>query len=178
MTIRPQPIRPRSATFWAQNVANPGLEPGVSYENGHFCSRERRKPSEGRLPPRPRQKFTPVLFLSQGRRSAAERRVPPTTPRSCRRVPPAAWPASPGGGAGWAHRYTPVQATRNQSHRGIGRQAGVTTPVKQVPLSPSCQCHYPSQASVTIGKLKRILSPKIPMPSFHVVSGWDFLPGE
>ena len=31
-----------SATFWAQNVANPGLQAGVSYENGHFCSRERR----------------------------------------------------------------------------------------------------------------------------------------
>ena len=123
-----------------------------------------------------------MLFLrslrSQGRRSAAARRVLPTTPRSCRRVPPAAWPASPGGGAGWALRQAPVQTARNQSHRGIGRQTGVTTPVKQVPLSPSCQCHYPRQAGATIGKLKPILSPKIPMPSFHVVSGWDFLPGE
>ena len=101
------------------------------------------------------------LFLrslrTQGRRSAAARRVPPTTHRSCRRVPPAAWPASPGGGAGWALRQAPVQTARNQSHRGIGRQAGVTTPVKQVPLSPSCQCHYPRQAKATIGKLKRIL---------------------
>ena len=32
--------KPRSATFWAQIVANPGLEPGVSYEIGLFCSRE------------------------------------------------------------------------------------------------------------------------------------------
>ena len=48
------------------------------------------------------------LFLrslrTQGRRSAAARRVPPTTHRSCRRVPPAAWPASPGGGADWVLR--------------------------------------------------------------------------
>ena len=29
------------ATFWAQNVANPGCGPGVSYKNGLFCSQER-----------------------------------------------------------------------------------------------------------------------------------------
>ena len=100
--------------------------------------------------PHPRQKFTPFPFRTQGRRSAAARRVPPTTPRSCRRVPPAAWPASPGGGAGWALRQAPVQTARNQSHRGIGRQTGVTTPVKQVPLSPSCQCHYPRVKPVSL----------------------------
>ena len=42
---------------------------------------------------------------------------------------------------------------------------------------PSSRCHYPRHASATIGKLKPILSPKIPMPSLHVVSGC-FLPGE
>ena len=87
------------------------------------------------------------LFLrslrTQGRRSAAARRVPPTTPRSCRRVPPAAWPASPGGGADWALRQAPVQTARNQSHRGIGRQAGVTTPVKQVSLPPPASVTTP-----------------------------------
>ena len=36
----PRSPQARSATFWAQIVANPGLEPGVSYEIGLFCSRE------------------------------------------------------------------------------------------------------------------------------------------
>ena len=73
---------------------------------------------------------------TQGRRSAAARRVPPTTHRSCRRVPPAAWPASPGGGADWVLRQPIGEPPATRAPAALAARSVVLTPDRKF-LIPS-----------------------------------------
>ena len=117
------------------------------------------RPPFSNSPPHLRQAGVPVLLRSQGRRSAAARRVLPTTRRSCRRVPPAAEgaieaavPIGPLANSQANHpqpeppRHWPPSRSHNP------RQAGATIPVMPVPLPPSSRCHYWKAKTNTIAQ--------------------------
>ena len=125
---------------------------------------------------------SPTPFRSQGRRSYPFFYAPKAGGRRRRGGYPQQPPAAAAGyrqPPGLLRRAAvPVGPCARLLCKQPATRATAALAAKPESQPPSSRCHYSSQANTTIGKLKPILSPKIPIPSLHVVSERDILTGE